>query len=152
VAENLALNLDSRGFRTEDLARHAVEGWKNSPGHRRNMLTPSVTDIGVGIAKAPAEPKYTSVQLFGRPQSLALTFKIENRTEQVVRYEFLSKGYEVAPRYVVTHTACQPGSLRFDGVSGGAPGKAVGQFDASDGTAYRLSADKSGQVRVEATR
>ena len=38
VAENLALNLDSRGFETRQLARKAVEGWKASPGHRANML------------------------------------------------------------------------------------------------------------------
>src|SRR5882672_3799317 len=33
VAENLAMNLDSRGFETRVLAREAVEGWKSSPGH-----------------------------------------------------------------------------------------------------------------------
>src|ERR1051325_11059326 len=33
VAENLALNLDSLGFETRQLARDAVEGWKGSPGH-----------------------------------------------------------------------------------------------------------------------
>jgi uncharacterized protein YkwD len=31
VAENLALNLDSRGFETKELARKAVEGWKARP-------------------------------------------------------------------------------------------------------------------------
>ena len=40
VAENLALNLDSRGFETRQLARDAVEGWKDSPGHRANLLAP----------------------------------------------------------------------------------------------------------------
>src|SRR6185436_2512078 len=43
VAENLALNLDSRGFETTKLARDVVEGWKASPGHRANLLAPQVT-------------------------------------------------------------------------------------------------------------
>ena len=28
----------------------SVEGWMNSPGHRRNMLDPRFRDIGIGIA------------------------------------------------------------------------------------------------------
>ena len=69
VAENLAMNLDSRGFETRALARAAVEGWKNSPGHRANMLQPTVTEIGVAVARAPdKDPKFISVQLFGRPE------------------------------------------------------------------------------------
>src|SRR5207248_4440757 len=32
IAENLAMNLDSRGFETRVLTRDAVEGWKSSPG------------------------------------------------------------------------------------------------------------------------
>ena len=34
VAENLAWNLNSRGFESAQLAREVVEGWKASPGHR----------------------------------------------------------------------------------------------------------------------
>jgi len=40
VAENLAMNLDSRGFETRALARAVVEGWKGSPPHRANLLRP----------------------------------------------------------------------------------------------------------------
>jgi len=76
VAENLALNLDSRGFETKELARNAVEGWKASPGHRANMLRPHVTEIGVAVVRAPdRDPKFISVQLFGRPDSLKVTFR-----------------------------------------------------------------------------
>jgi hypothetical protein len=149
VAENLAVNLDSRGFRTEELARRAVEGWKNSAGHRRNMLAPSVTDIGIGIAKAPQEPKYISVQLFGRPLALAYRFKIENGTDQAVRYQFQQKEYQIAPRYVVTHTSCQPGTVRFDGA---ALPQAKASFTASDGTVYRLTTDQRGALKVEVAR
>ena len=80
VAENLALNLDSRGFETQQLAREATEGWKGSPGHRANMLRPHVTEIGVAVVRAPdRDPKFISVQLFGRPEALKVQFTIENQ-------------------------------------------------------------------------
>ena len=84
VAENLALNLDSRGFETQQLAREAIEGWKGSPGHRANMLRPHVTEIGVAVVRAPdRDPKFISVQLFGRPESLKIQFTIENQAGAV---------------------------------------------------------------------
>lgn len=33
--------------------QRAVQSWANSPGHRANMLRPTFTEIGVGIATAP---------------------------------------------------------------------------------------------------
>ncbi|MEQ1710072.1 MAG: CAP domain-containing protein, partial [Hyphomicrobium sp.] len=70
VAENLALNLDSRGFESRALAGQAVEGWKNSPGHRKNLLAPHVVEIGVAVVRAPdKDPKFISVQVFGRPKA-----------------------------------------------------------------------------------
>ncbi len=87
VAENLALNLDSRGFTAEKLSGEAIEGWKNSPGHRKNILLPDVTEIGVGVARAPdADPKFLSVQLFGRPSSLTFEFRVANRSGSAITY------------------------------------------------------------------
>ena len=64
------MNLDSRGFETRALAGEAVQGWKNSPGHRDNLLLPTKTEIGVAVVRAPDKnPKFISVQLFGRPES-----------------------------------------------------------------------------------
>src|SRR5262249_48414602 len=40
VAENLGWELNSAGFTTDGLADALVEGWKNSPHHRQNMLDP----------------------------------------------------------------------------------------------------------------
>ena len=114
VAENLALNLDSRGFTTLGLAHEAVEGWKQSPGHRKNMLLPHVTETGVGIAKAPVgDPKYISVQLFGRPLSLSYEFKVANRADEAVSYAFLGNSHVLEPRFSATHKACEPGKIRF---------------------------------------
>jgi hypothetical protein len=115
VAENLALHLDSRGFETRQLAREVVDGWKTSPGHRANMLEKSVTEIGVGIARAPARnPKFISVQLVGRPQSLMITFTIENRTAMAVEYALGEERNTLPARATVTQESCDIGALTFE--------------------------------------
>jgi uncharacterized protein YkwD len=43
-----------------------MEDWKHSSGHRRNMLTPDITEIGVGAAQGKSGRWYF-VQVFGRP-------------------------------------------------------------------------------------
>ena len=106
IAENLASHLDSRGFTTPGLAGAAIEGWKNSPGHRKNMVQPNVTEIGVGVARAPgSDPKFLSVQLFGRPDSLKYHFKIENKAGVSVTYSVFGNKNTIEPRVNVTHTA-----------------------------------------------
>jgi len=68
LAENLSWRRDAKGFSTSALAGTVVSGWKNSPGHRANMASPKVTQIGVGVARAPgAMPTFYSVQIMGRP-------------------------------------------------------------------------------------
>ena len=61
VAENVAYQLN----KADDVGS-AMAGWKASPGHRRNMLLPDVTQIGVGAARGKSGRWYF-VQLFGRP-------------------------------------------------------------------------------------
>ena len=61
AAENVGYHLN-RG----EPAAAMMEGWKRSPGHRRNMLLPDVTEIGVGAAKGRSGRWYF-VQLLGRP-------------------------------------------------------------------------------------
>jgi uncharacterized protein YkwD len=53
-----------------DPAAAMMEDWKHSPGHRRNMLIPDITEIGVGAAQGKSGRWYF-VQVFGRPQSRA---------------------------------------------------------------------------------
>jgi len=44
-----------------------VQGWMDSPGHRRNILTPEFTEIGVGyVTGGPYGPSWT--QVFGTPR------------------------------------------------------------------------------------
>jgi hypothetical protein len=142
VAENLALNQDGRGFETRGLARQAVEGWKGSPPHRAAMLNPHVTEIGVGIAKAPdAAPKYLSVQLFGRPQSLQYTYRIENKAGAPLNYTLNGKPVNVPDNASVEHTDCVPKTVAIEGVAR--------TFTASDGTVLRIQRGAGGGVTVE---
>ena len=34
-------------------ASSTVDGWMNSPGHRRNMLSPSITQVGIAFGPGP---------------------------------------------------------------------------------------------------
>lgn len=148
TAENLALNGDSRGFRVQQLAQGAITGWKNSPGHRKNLLRKHVTQIGVGVAKAPREHRYLSVQLFGRPAALKYSFKIENRSRSDMRYSFDGRPSKIPQRVIATHTACQPAMLTFHRVN--VPGQkqlSDKLFETRDGDVFLLKASSAG-VRV----
>lgn len=114
IAENLALHRDSRGFRTRQLAEAAMQGWKDSKGHRKNLVAPHVTEIGVAVEKAPDINQYVTVQLFGRPKALQYTFTVRNTTTTQVAYSYQGEQLDLPPMSEITHTVCQPGQLRFD--------------------------------------
>lgn len=151
IAENLALNLDSRGFTVERLATEAVEGWKASPGHRKNMVMTHVTEIGVGIAQAPGrDPKYISVQLFGRPLHLATEFQIVNRSQKEVSYTHGGKSHAIEPGVVAKHKSCDPGRIRFERAGAWLGGDRMEtEYDVSDQMRFVLRQGSDGKVRVE---
>jgi uncharacterized protein YkwD len=62
VAENVGYQLNR-----SDPAAAMMDGWKKSSGHRRNMLLPDISEIGVGAAQGKSGRWYF-VQVFGRPQ------------------------------------------------------------------------------------
>jgi uncharacterized protein YkwD len=70
IGENISYEYNSKDFQTEDLARRFVQGWKDSPGHRRNMVKGEATEIAVAVARASAKgpPRYYAVQLIGQPR------------------------------------------------------------------------------------
>jgi len=43
-----------------------MKGWMNSPGHRANILSPSYTHIGIGLAKTRNGVNYWT-QMFIKP-------------------------------------------------------------------------------------
>ncbi len=149
VGENLATLLDTRGFTADEYARRAVQGWEDSPGHRQNMLMPHVTETGVAVVRSsPTVPKYIAVQLFGRPEAAKYRFKVTNTAAKAVTYTFNGADNTVAPREIITHTACLPGSLSFP--TGGKTGAAA-RYEAGDGQVYTLKSTPTG-IAVEVTR
>ncbi len=151
IGENLALHVDSRGFEARALAEKSVEGWINSPPHRANMVAPAMTEIGVGVARAPdKDAKFISVQLFARPQSLQYEFQISNTTQESVGYSFAGDEHEIKPHYAVTHSACNPNEISFESFGSWLWPKTLSmRYEARDGLVYRLEPDDAEGVRVE---
>lgn len=147
VGENLALHLDSSEFEARALAKKSVEGWINSPSHRDNMLTRHATDIGVAVARVPdRNPKFVTVQLLARPKSFQYTFQISNASTAALSYTFDGERQDLAPRTAVTHTACTPGVIEFEGVGTAA---VRARYEASDGMLYTVEGDARQGLKIE---
>jgi hypothetical protein len=151
VAENLALRLDSRGYTTDRLAREVVEGWKGSPPHRRAMLEKAATEIGIAVVRAPApDPKFLSVQLFGRPQSLKIGFSIRNETGSTVTYRLAEETHSIEPRTIVTHESCSPGDIVFDRAGNWLNGTRIDlSFEQREGALFAIRPAGSGRLRID---
>lgn len=151
VAENLALHLDSRGYTTDRLAREVVEGWKGSPPHRRAMLEKAATEIGIAVVRAPApDPKFLSVQLFGRPQSLKIGFSIRNETGSTVTYRLAEETHSIEPRTIVTHESCSPGDIVFDRAGNWLNGTRIDlSFEQREGALFAIRPAGSGRLRID---
>lgn len=142
VGENLASILDTRGFTAGEYAARSVKGWEQSPGHRKNMLLPFVTETGVAVVRAsPNEPKYIAVQLFARPEATKYSFKVRNEATKAVTYELNGEANSVSPREIITHTACLPGTIAFD-VAGKAD--AAARYETRGGQVYALKSTATG--------
>jgi hypothetical protein len=114
VSENIAYVYSSAGFSSEELAEKMVEGWKESPEHRKNMLEPAVTEVGVALAHSGRSGNFYGVQMFGRPKSLTIAFSIENQSEVAIKYAIGERKYELTSRYSYTHEECLPADLTFE--------------------------------------
>ena len=115
VAENIAYIFNSEGIDTAELARRLFEGWKNSPGHRENMVNPNVTETAVAIAHNPRTDYYYAVQLFGRPKSQMVEFKVANRTGDSVEYRLDGQTFQLPTRTTSTHQVCKRPVVEFRG-------------------------------------
>jgi uncharacterized protein YkwD len=121
VGENIAYQFSERGFEGPELARRFVDGWKNSPEHRKNMLDGDMTQTGVAVARSDSNGAYYAVQMFGRPESARITLEVANRSGQTVEYTIKGRDHDrtfsLPPRATRTHERCRPGKLAttFDG-------------------------------------
>ncbi len=144
LAENIAFLSNPAGTTTEALVDTVVEGWKQSPNHRRNMLLPEVVDTAVALAQSPTSQRYYAVQLFGRPRSAMLRFSVVNRHCRA-RCATGSPASRSTCRRAPpgTHEQCRAGALDVGtGSRSGSPIEPV------DGKRYTLEAIGGTEVRV----
>ncbi len=114
VLENIAYQYSSAGFEASRLAQTTVEGWVQSPGHRRNMLNEHVGEIGAAVAYSESTGHYFAVQLFARPRREAFEFTVTNRTDAQVRYHAGERQVTLPPRATARHEQCVPTELVFN--------------------------------------
>jgi uncharacterized protein YkwD len=150
VLENIAYEFNSEGFTTEGLSKTLVDAWEKSPPHRKNMLDPDVSEIGVGIARSSKTGRFYAVQDYGRPKSALVTFKIVNRTKVEIKYTVDGKDFTAAPRYTETHESCRPPELKFQWPEGAeATKEAKETLHPTTGADYVVSQNDSGAFQVD---
>lgn len=148
VSENIAKLFDSTGFQTQELGQQFYEGWRDSPGHRKNMLDEFVTETGVAIAFNPDTGWYYGVQMFGRPRSQSQRFQIANRTDRSLNYSLgvegnvasAAKAFDLPPMSSRTHVRCRPASIDWQWT------EEADELRAESGTAFVINAEPSGYV------
>lgn len=113
VAENIAWQYRSDGFSSGALAKGFVEGWLASPPHRRNLLSPQVTDMAIAVAHSAATGRWYAVQMLARPLSLRIRFELSNRSAQPVRYAFEGREFQLAPAVTRWHESCSGRQLEI---------------------------------------
>jgi len=151
IAENIAWQLSTGGFTSQQLADSLVTGWKNSPEHRKNMLDADVLDIGVAVTHSDKTGRYYAVQEFGRPRSKAITFQISNESGGTVRYTVDDQPFTLEARYKRTHEACRPPKLVIVAPSAAENSTKGGEvFHPEDGARYVIRKRESGGYVVEA--
>jgi uncharacterized protein YkwD len=146
VGENLAAATYAGGFTPRDYAKRAMRGWERSVAHRKVLTLPYVTDVGVAVLRAsPGESRYITVQLFGRPRTENIAFKVRNTGKETVSYMFGGRRYDLEREQYMPHNVCMPGSIE---VIGAGKRRASARYEARDGQVYSLEADPDG-VNVE---
>ena len=150
VLENIAYEYNSAGFTTDGLSETLVKAWENSPPHRKNMLDPDVSEIGVGVARSSKTGRFYAVQDYGRPKSAVVTFKIANKTKGDIKYTIDGKEYHLAPGYTETHEDCRPPELRFEWPEGAEATKAAKEtWHPTAGAEYLVRKNGAGDFTVE---
>jgi uncharacterized protein YkwD len=146
VAENIAMLYSSAGYETGELAAKYMQGWIDSPGHRKNLLAAEATDIGVAIAQSASSGRYYAVQLFGRPARLLLKFSLYNRSREPLRYQLDDQSYALPSGMTRSHEQCTAPALSLT-----LPGSAeTVTLQPVNGTQYRFEPAGRGVKVVEA--
>ncbi len=146
VAENIAYEFSSGEFSAEELATAFVDGWKASPGHRRNMLDEDVIETGVAIARGAKSGYFFAVQIFGRPKSKAMEFSIANESSATFEYKMGDRKLTLAPRQTRTHEVCRRRDMAFGWRDAG---DEVQSVEPHDGDHFAVTGDDDVRLRKE---
>lgn len=134
LAENIAFYGPASDAALGQAARRLVDGWRDSLDHRKNMLDPDVTDIGVGVARSPESDRLYAVQVFGLPKSKRRLLRIRNVSDTPVEYALGERRYPLPAGYTRLHQVCRAQALSLDGAQG----------------RFRLDRDGNGQLIISA--
>jgi uncharacterized protein YkwD len=145
VSENISYQFSGEDFGTEELARRFVEGWKNSPGHRRNMVEPDVVHMATAVARSAQTGRYYGVQVFGRPRDRSIEFHVRNLARATVRYRVGTEDFSLNAGQERIHTVCKPPTVTFPDAAN-AEGRT---FRPSSGERLRIEGGKRHVVRSE---
>lgn len=141
VAENIGMEYSSAGFTPERLSRNFIDGWMASATHRGNILEPDITQIGVGVSRNKAG-EYYAVQVFARPLTQATRFRLSNRVNATVRYEYQQRAVTLGPKQARNHESCRTGTIRLD-----SSGQEV-LLQPKDGGRYAITESARGVYRI----
>ena len=74
-----------------------------------------MTETAVADCPQPATDYYYAVQLFGRPKSQMVEFKVANRTGDSVEYTLDGQTFQLPTRATSTHQVCNRPVVEFRG-------------------------------------
>ena len=142
IAENLARRYSSAGFNTKELADKLVQGWKDSPAHRKNMLEHDAIDTGLAVVYRSHDgiEDFYAVQLLGTLESATINFQVLNRNESPIVYRVNEKSFTLNPNMGRGHGRCATPDVQFEG-------RAQGRFKPANGECFLVPAN--GEVRRE---
>ncbi len=148
VAENIAYRFETTGFTTGELAKDFVRGWKESPGHRRNMLRPAVQQTGVAIARSEHTGVFYAVQMFGRPKSASIEFTVSNPSTLTVAYRVGEQKFELPAHFIRRHEMCREAKLKFMSQPEAQADGNHTAIEPRDGASYRVESSAPNAYRV----
>jgi uncharacterized protein YkwD len=126
IAENIAIGPDPATIHN---------GWMNSPGHRKNILNPRLTSIGIAAVHGPGG--LYAVQDFSQ---FVPEMSVEQQEEKVISL-LTAKGFRLADATSDARRTCEKDS----GLSGTAA-KSMMRFEASD--LNNLPAEVEEKIRI----
>lgn len=94
-----------------EIGKSFVAVWMDSPGHKKNLLDPAVTEIGIGAARRGE--KVYAVQLFGTPKGAEWKFRVTNDTDTDLSYTLGGQRFDLKPRVTMIHPSVRPIEFAF---------------------------------------